>query len=76
MSDEQEVKVTETKAAVKPGWKTTEFWLSCLAFVLGAIAASGAIPESSQWVQIMGMATTVLASMGYSSSRGKAKATK
>lgn len=58
---------------MKPGYKTTEFWLSSLATVIGILAASGVIVEGSQLNQIVGLAASVLASLGYSISRGMAK---
>ncbi len=62
---------------MKPGYKTTEFWLSLLATVMGFLLASGVLdgmdPES--WVmRIVGGVIAVLASLGYTASRGKVKA--
>jgi hypothetical protein len=58
---------------MKPGYKTTEFWLSVAAAVVGATLASGVIPAASPWVKVLGVAAMALASLGYSYSRGKAK---
>ena len=57
----------------KPGFKTTEFWFSTAAAVIGILFASGAIAEGSSIDKIVGMAATVLAGMGYSISRGLSK---
>jgi hypothetical protein len=48
----------------KPGSKTTEFILTLLVNVVGAIAASGLI-VSNQWVQIFGLASIVLSTALY-----------
>ena len=57
----------------KPGFKTTEFWFSTAAAVIGILFASGAIAEGGNVDKIVGMAATVLAGMGYTVSRGLAK---
>lgn len=62
-----------TEPAKKPGFKTTEFWLSSLAMVLGVVLASGAIPEGGMAGQIVGGVLSVLASLGYTASRTQVK---
>ena len=62
----------ETKQP-KPGFKTTEFWISTVAAVLGILFASGAVAEGSSIDKMMGLVTTVLAGLGYTVSRGMAK---
>ena len=60
----------------KPGYKTTEFWLSLLATLLGFLLASGAmdvVSEESWIARIVGGLVAVLASLGYSASRAKVK---
>ena len=57
----------------KPGWKTTEFWLTLCANLLGAMAASGAFPESSPTMKAVGMGGAVLATMGYTYTRAQVK---
>lgn len=54
---------------IKPGYKTTEFWLTVAACALGAFAASGAFPEESSIMKVTGLIVAALASMGYSVSR-------
>ena len=56
---------------VKPGYKTTEFWLSCLAFIISALYASDLIGEGTD--KILGIIAGALVAMGYSVSRGIAK---
>lgn len=58
----------------KAGYKTTEFYLSVLAMVLGSLMASGALVEGSVWAKIIGAGITVLAALGYTASRAKVKA--
>lgn len=58
---------------MKAGYKTTEFWLTVTATVLGLLFASGIVSDGSQADKILGMASTVLATMGYSISRSIAK---
>jgi hypothetical protein len=62
-----------TDPAKKPGFKTTEFWLSSLAMILGVVLASGAIPEGGMAGQIVGGVLSVLASLGYTASRTQVK---
>jgi hypothetical protein len=56
-----------------PGYKTTEFWLSLVAMILGAVAASGAIVEGSMAAQIIGGVMAILAQLGYTASRTQVK---
>jgi len=60
----------------KLGYKTTEFWLSLLATLLGFLLASGvmdAVPEESWIAKLIGGLVAVLATLGYSASRAKVK---
>ena len=56
----------------KPGYKTTEFWLTTVAMLVGALMASGAFVEGPV-AQGLGVVATILGGMGYSVSRGMAK---
>ena len=58
---------------MKPGYKTTEFWLAAAAQIVGLVLASGVLAEGSLGLQIAGLASSALASAGYSYSRGTAK---
>ena len=62
----------------RPGYKTTEFYLSLLATLIGALLASGifndADPSGHKVLQIAGMVASVLGAMGYTVSRGFVKA--
>ena len=59
---------------VKPGWKTTEFWMSTAALVLGLVLASGALPEGGLAAQIVGGVLSVLSQLGYTAARAQVKA--
>lgn len=59
---------------MKPGWKTTEFWLSLAALFIGAIVASGIVPATGPWSQVVGIITSVLGALGYTAARGFSKA--
>lgn len=59
---------------VKPGYKTTEFWLSTAAGIVAALLASDAFSDSSEIGKALGIAAVVLTSLGYTVSRTKAKA--
>ena len=58
---------------VKPGYKSTEFWLSSIATILGIVLASGAVPEGGMVGQIIGGALALLANLGYTASRTQVK---
>lgn len=62
----------DTPAPVKPGYKTTEFWLSLAATILSALFASGALTNNTA-LAIAGMAATVLTALGYKVSRAMVK---
>ena len=58
---------------VKPGWKTTEFWLTVAAAAVGFLYASGAIGDGTQADKVLGIVSGALSALGYSVSRGLAK---
>jgi hypothetical protein len=57
----------------KPGVRTTEFWLTAAAETLGALMASGMLVDGSVVAQVVGIASMVLAGLGYTWSRSIAK---
>tara|TARA_B100001123_G_scaffold134801_1_gene156394 strand:+ start:581 stop:784 length:204 start_codon:yes stop_codon:yes gene_type:complete len=61
---------------MKPGYKTTEFWLATVATVCGILYASGVIsPDGSGAVEkAVAFIAAALASLGYSQARGATKA--
>lgn len=69
----EENKPAPVEPAMRPGWKTSEFWLASAAMLLGSLQASGALASESVWEKVVGMGLMALASMGYSYARGQAK---
>jgi|TARA_R110000851_G_scaffold117405_1_gene244113 hypothetical protein len=57
----------------KKGIKTTEFWFSAVAAIVGLLYASGVIAPESGGDKMLGLVGSILASMGYTISRGMAK---
>lgn len=58
---------------VKPGYKTSEFWLTAGATLAGLAIASGAIPDTGIWPKVVALVTAAFAAMGYTVSRSLAK---
>ena len=65
---------TTTATPHKPGYRTSEFWLTTAALVIGTLIASGAIGETTGLGRAIAFIASVLAAAGYSVSRGKLKA--
>ena len=59
-------------APLKSGWRTSEFWLSLLALIVGAVASSGLLPGGAP-TQIAGIVSSVLGALGYSTNRSLVK---
>ncbi len=55
----------------KPGYKTTEFWLTVVAAVAGLIIASGVDGDVAKYA---GLALTALTTLGYGKARSDVKA--
>lgn len=76
MTDSQvQVQVNDTapSAPAKPGYKTSEFWLSLAAALLGAALTAGLFPDTSPWAKILGVFASVLSALGYTVSRSIVK---
>jgi len=60
----------------KPGYKTTEFWLTTVCSICGLLFASGLVsPEGTDaGSKAVALVASVLAAMGYTVSRAKVKA--
>jgi acid phosphatase family membrane protein YuiD len=58
---------------MKSGLKTTEFWFSAIAAILGVVMASGALPEGGVAAQIIGGVMAILGQLGYTAARAKVK---
>ena len=58
----------------KPGFLTSEFWMSTAVVLGGLLLASGAITDDSMAAKIVGGVLSVLATLGYTNARAKVKA--
>jgi hypothetical protein len=58
---------------MKPGYKTSEFWMTAVTMIMGLIMASGAVLEGSMAAQIVGGVIAVLSKLGYDASRTTVK---
>tara|TARA_R110000824_G_scaffold100352_2_gene238653 strand:+ start:556 stop:795 length:240 start_codon:yes stop_codon:yes gene_type:complete len=56
---------------MKPGLKSTEFWLNLAAMVIGAVLA--AVGEDNSWTQILGGVMAVVAPTAYTAGRASVK---
>jgi len=66
------------KEKIRRGFRSTEFWLTAITSVVGLLVMAGVVnPEGTSTLdQVAGLVVAALASMGYSISRGLAKAKK
>ncbi len=55
----------------KPGYKTSEFWLSLAAVVVASLLSSGV--ENPAVLKVAGVIGTILTAMGYTYARAKTK---
>lgn len=60
---------------MKPGYKTTEFWLTLLAQMVALLMASGAFAADSPVLKVATYVAAVLAQLGYVASRAMVKNT-
>ena len=60
----------------KPGYKTTEFWLTTVCTICGLLYASGVVaPDGADGMsKAVALVASVLSAMGYNASRAKVKA--
>ena len=58
---------------MKPGYKSTEFWMKSTVAVAGIVMASGVLVEGSELFKIVGMVISLGAALGYTAARTKAK---
>ena len=56
---------------MRPGLKSTEFWLNTAAMVIGAVLA--AVGEENSWTQILGGVMAVVAPAAYTAGRATVK---
>lgn len=65
--------VVPAPAPAKPGYKSTEFWLTVAAVVVGLLTQSGVIPADSPASKLIAQAAAILALLGYQVVRTVAK---
>lgn len=53
----------------KPGWKTTEFWLSLLAMIVAALMSADVFADASTGAKVLGFVSSALAAVGYTAGR-------
>jgi hypothetical protein len=70
MTDETKTTPSE---GIKPGWQTTEFWLSTLATLVSLAYATGLVHQGTSTEKVLGFVAAALATMGYSVSRAIVK---
>ena len=64
----------ESTTPAKPGYKTTEFYLSTFATIVGAAISVGLVPTTGPWPKISALVVCLLSSLGYTVTRGMVKA--
>ena len=57
----------------RPGYKTTEFYLTLICLVCSVAVGSGLLEETSQMFKLLSAAASALTVLGYSYSRGSVK---
>lgn len=57
----------------KPGWKTTEFWLTLAAVVVGTLLATGVWGEGDTAYTVLAFIASALTALGYTHGRSKLK---
>ena len=64
-----------TKKEVKPGWKTTEFWITVMVALGSLLWGAGLLdPEGAGTAnKVFGLVVSGLSAVGYTISRGLAK---
>jgi len=69
----KEKAMSDTTAGVKPGYLTTEFWLTLLAQLIGILYQAGMIHDGTVFGKIIALVVMALSAAGYAVSRGLAK---
>mgnify|MGYP003629188286 CR=1 FL=1 len=57
------------EAVKKPGYKSTEFYMSMAAVLMGAVASSGILDGSDGLTKVVGLIVAALVALGYTGSR-------
>lgn len=68
-----------SNASVKPGWRSSEAWLTLAAQIIGAFMYSGLLsaddPTEAKILKFGGIALAILSAIGYQAQRGWVKTT-
>jgi formate/nitrite transporter FocA (FNT family) len=59
---------------MQAGYKSTEFYLSLAAILVGAVMSSGLVLDGTVWAQVLGVVASILGALGYTVSRSYVKA--
>jgi hypothetical protein len=62
-----------SKKKTKSSLKSTEFWLSAAAVIVGLLLSSGILGDGTPAMRYVGAAASILASLGYTAARTKVK---
>jgi UDP-N-acetylmuramyl pentapeptide phosphotransferase/UDP-N-acetylglucosamine-1-phosphate transferase len=63
------VPVVKDETVKKPGYKSTEFYMSMAAVLIGAVASSGILEGSDGLTKVVGLIMAALVALGYTGSR-------
>jgi len=69
MPDTQRSVPVVNETVKKPGYKSTEFYMSMLAVIIGAVASSGILEGSDGLTKVVGLVMAALVALGYTGSR-------
>ena len=58
---------------MRPGYKTTEFWLSLAAILVAALSAADIFEMDSAWAKVLAFAGSTLVALGYDAARAFVK---
>jgi hypothetical protein len=60
-------------ATPKPGYKTSEFWMTLASQLVAAFLAAGIVPDTHVAVKVAAFVAAALSSLGYTVARASAK---
>ena len=58
---------------MRPGWKTSEFWVTFVVATVSLMFTSGVVVEGSTTEKVAGYIVAALVALGYTGSRGSLK---
>lgn len=72
-TENAETPAPTSSTTVKPGWRTTEFWLTILSNIVSILLIADVFPVDSKWSKIIGAIGLVLSNLGYTVFRSGVK---